>query len=346
MSGTDTVLSPRVVRAAHSVMLAAHQDGLQSASLATSVKPDSVLQVEREYEQYLLMSGLSAKTKYVYRAAFTSFLQFAEIQSLQDITPNSLRVFAKCDRDRGMSSATVKVRIASITKFMKSLSDRKIIEISVENINQTIHEIFGDIKQYAPKYVEEWRIIEFRRFIASYQPNIQQVANKRERIVALVDLLFDTGLQIHDLCALRVDDFSRPRSTVDVFGPTGRRVLPLSHRTMESLKKYWDGRLEVFGSSIWAFTGRESKNALSRPISPRTVEHILLNASQECFEYEKDYVSASTFRHYLVWKMIEDRRSDVQIADRLGYENPYSISLFRRVLGAEKWPTTKKLNGS
>lgn len=91
------------------------------------------------------------------------------------------------------------------------------------------------------------------------------------RDLAIVELLYGSGLRVAELCGARVTDLDLRSEWIDVTGKGGKaRRLPLTAPAVERLTSWLDARLDTVGEGPWLFVNRRGG-----PLGPRDVRRLL-----------------------------------------------------------------------
>lgn len=159
-----------------------------------------------------------------------------------------------------------------------------------------------------------------------------RLANLRDR--ALVLTLADTGLRIHEACALTCDGIDLAKRQAKVLGKGGKKAdVRFSERAVAAINDYLEARytldhatgrpleqLPVFArhdpGAVMAIEnkdGTKSKRWEAEPISTTTGRNIVANVVAEALKHEtrqrRDKITPHTFRHYFVTRVVRQTRN-------------------------------------
>lgn len=153
---------------------------------------------------------------------------------------------------------------------------------------------------------------------------------RRLKVKAMILVMFRTGVRVSELCALRRRDFDLERGTAGIYRAKGgkSRTVHFDAETAQALVAYWKKRGdELRGSGAYpALSGRDKAGIPGAGISPRTVEHIVMEICKELgIESE---VTPHSFRHGLATTMISRRVRESTVQTILGHASPQTTRIY------------------
>ncbi len=153
---------------------------------------------------------------------------------------------------------------------------------------------------------------------------------RRLKVKAMILVMFRTGVRVSELCALRRRDFDLERGTAGIYRAKGgkSRTVHFDVETAQSLVEYWKLRGdEIRGAGAYpALSGRDKVGIPGTGISPRTVEHIVMELCKELgIESE---VTPHSFRHGLATTMISRRVRESTVQTILGHASPQTTRIY------------------
>ncbi|MFP7202646.1 site-specific tyrosine recombinase XerD [Lysinibacillus halotolerans] len=236
------------------------------------------LQVERQ---------LSTNTLSSYRRDLESYIEHIHnvqaVQSLKAIERSHILIHLEALRGEGISARTVARHISSIRSFHQFLLREKMTDT-----DPTVHLEMPQIEQKLPKVLS---IDEIDALISA--PNREKPQGVRD--IAMLELLYGTGMRISELIGLNLDDFHLTMGFVRVFGKGGKeRIVPLGKSAINTLDRYLqNARSKLQGKypktdaffinqrgkrltrqGCWKLLKEHAKNAhIEKEITPHTLRH-------------------------------------------------------------------------
>lgn len=188
------------------------------------------LQVERQ---------LSKNTLSSYRRDLESYIEHLHkklaLTSLREVERTHILLHLEALRSQGIAARTVARHISSIRSFHQFLLREKLTET-----DPTIHLEMPQIEQKLPKVLS---IEEIDLLIGAPDRNKPQGI----RDVAMLELLYGTGMRISELIGLNVEDVHLTMGFVRVFGKGGKeRIVPLGKSAIRAI----DGYLQTARSKL------------------------------------------------------------------------------------------------
>jgi integrase/recombinase XerD len=239
-----------------------------------------------EFVNYLAIEkGHSHNTIESYQRDIVRFLDFTRCKTIDE--------FIKMDqkgifdyllhlREKNFSSASVARHLVSIKVFYKFLNTEGIISINpTENIESP------RLLRRLPHFLT---LEEVDRLLSQPDPN----NNLGVRDIAMLEILYATGLRVSELISLKVNDINLERGYIITFGKGSKeRVVPIGRSAQEKIKSYLEdsrhiltkgkggGELFVnrFGDKMtrqgfWKIIKRYALlSGIKKDISPHTLRH-------------------------------------------------------------------------
>ena len=166
------------------------------------------------------MRAVSANTLAAYQRdlADTSKLLYAGKSSLVDCNPEDLRQVILLWYQRGLSARSVARRLSALRQFMGWAVDD---QIRIDNPCRWIDN--PTLPAPLPKSLSEDEVIKLLAAAEVMQPLALSL-----RLVAMIEILYATGLRVSELVQLKVSQFRRRPDSIFVVGKGGReRLVPL-----------------------------------------------------------------------------------------------------------------------
>ncbi len=239
-----------------------------------------------EFVNYLTIEkGHSHNTIESYRRDIVKFLEFIKCGTIDEfgkVDQRGIIAYLLHLREKGRASASVSRHLVSIKVFYKFLMLEEIIDINpTENIE-------------SPKLLR--RLPDF--LTLEEVDNILAQPDKNDRLgirdIAMLELLYATGLRASELISLKLNDINMERGYIITFGKGSKeRVVPIGSSAQEKLKRYLEesrhlltkgrGGDELFVSrfgekmtrqGFWKIIKKYALlSGINKDISPHTLRH-------------------------------------------------------------------------
>ena len=232
-----------------------------------------------------LERGLSPHTRAAYGSDLTrllAFLQRKGVHTANAITRKHVLDYLMAEKDQGLEATSLARRLVATRVFLRYLQQEGLLG---SNVTETMD---------APRI---WRLLpetlspsEVARLLES--PRLDRGLGLRD--LALLELLYGTGLRVSEACALNLDHLHFDAGYLRCRGKGNKeRVVPLGGQAATSLKRYLSElrpRLvrppemkNVFLNnrgrpldrrSVWTMIRRQAlATGLQRSVSPHTLRH-------------------------------------------------------------------------
>ncbi len=185
---------------------------------------------------------LSANTLASYRRDLEAYAAHLEEQQhlkhFNEVTREHILLHLENLRQNGKTARTVARHISSIRSFHQFLLREK-----VTSTDPTVHLEMPQLEQRLPKVLS---IEEVDALIGA--PDRSKPQGIRD--VAMLELLYASGMRISELTELDIEDVHLTMGFVRVFGKGGKeRIVPLGRGAMDAVSKYLErARYELQGS--------------------------------------------------------------------------------------------------
>lgn len=154
-------------------------------------------------------------------------LEKSGVESIDDIDRSAILQYLHSLKELGKSSRTIARHISSIRSFHQFLLREK-----VTTQDPTVHLEMPKLEQKLPSVLS---IKEVDKLIS--MPDSSKPQGKRD--IALLELLYGTGMRVSELIGLNVDDIHISMGFVRVFGKGGKeRIIPLGGGAMKACTTY------------------------------------------------------------------------------------------------------------
>ncbi|MEM9886156.1 MAG: tyrosine-type recombinase/integrase [Bacteroidota bacterium] len=146
------------------------------------------------------------------------------------------------------------------------------------------------------------------------------------RNIAIVELLFATGIRVSELCFLKKSNIHSDFSTIKILGKGNKeRIIPITNEeTITALKDYYNLFEEKINRNSYFFINR-----LNHRISEQSVRHLIKKISQE--SGIKRGVTPHVFRHTFATQLLEANINIRYIQELLGHSSIRITEIYTHV---------------
>lgn len=185
-----------------------------------------------EFETYLRTEcGLSSNTIFAYINDVKEFLDFIGPQKL---TAQLIETFINHLQKKKLKPATIRRKYMSIRCFCHFFISLGHLDPNILNMIDSVR-----IKRRTPDALEPSDIDAIIFTIESRTPLFRTINIRRD--VAIVLILYSSGLRVSELCNLNLCDINFARREIRVRGKGNRvRVVPTTQKCVEAIKVYLD----------------------------------------------------------------------------------------------------------
>lgn len=145
------------------------------------------------------------------------------------------------------------------------------------------------------------------------------------RNIAVVEMLFATGMRVSELCNLRNCDVNMPQGTITIIGKGNKeRVIYICQpKTLAALAQ-WMGTKTDKNTELPFFTNR-----LNRRLSPQSVRHLIRHLVAQA--NLSKHITPHTFRHTLATLLLEEDVDIRYIQSILGHSSISTTQIYTHV---------------
>jgi len=295
-------------------------------------------------------------------AAYVDSVRLARSENTARTYTNAMRVFCKILADRDHSPeetkitqltedailwvisamkdnapATERLYLTAVTGFYEYLAAEKLCEINLPRLRLLIRQRARRPGQRLPQFPREnIENVLLYALKLSEQPaddENQRLRNLRDRAFLLV--LADTGLRVHEACALRRGDVDWNEAKVIIIGKGDQEaVVRFSSRALSALKNYLDARVVLDGASGRPLTSlplfaRHDKGAGTKviPVTTTTGRNIVRDRVRQALgEKAVGTITPHSFRHYFVTTVLRGSGGNLKLAQELARHKNIAIT--------------------
>ena len=269
---------------------------------------------------YTVKLARSEKTHLAYSTAmknFTLTLEDHQFDIAEDpvskISEDVVSWFAYDLKDYAATSE--QLYITSLKGFLEYLVAEDLADINLSKVKLLIHQRTRKPGKRLPQFPADniQRILEYLENL-----QIDPEKDEKEKLRALRDKAFlitlaDTGLRVHEACALRRGDIDWNEGKAIVLGKGDRQaVVRFSRRSQKAIKAYIKARVALDGKSGKPLTAlplfaRHDKGAGDKikPITPTTGRNIVAEWVKRILGDEAvGTITPHSFRHFFVTRVL------------------------------------------
>jgi len=231
---------------------------------------------------------------------------------------------------------TVKRKIASLRAFINYLAfDDQIEENPVRKIRFEFREPLTLPKALPLRTIRKLLYAAYNT-LSSEQSERQY--GVRLRNIAVLELLFATGLRVSELCSIRAADIDLQSGILKVWGKGAReRIIFISNReALSALRKYKGVSARQIEHNGWFFINR-----LGNRLAEQSVRETLLSYAK--MAKIKEHITPHMIRHSFATLMLEEDVDIRYIQSILGHSSIFTTQIYTHVsLGKQKNIMRKK----
>lgn len=268
----------------------------------------------------LLRKRLSQKTMRAYKNDLNQFFSFTESFSEDSI---NITEYIHHLNKKYTKYKTIKRKIASVKAFYSYLEYEEIIEFS------PFRKIRTQIKEpkLLPKTIPNSLLKEiFDNLYKSYNEAKTDYQKKISlRNIAMIELLFSTGIRISELCNIKIENIDFKEHTLKIFGKGSKeRILYIGNdHVLNILKKYNDLNCINKNQSFFFI------NKFGDKISEQSVR-ILLNKIEKEINFSI-HITPHMLRHTFATKLLEKDVDIRYIQNILGHSSISTTQIYTHV---------------
>ena len=255
---------------------------------------------------------------------FQGFLkaEYPEVTDVAGITKGVLTSYIS-ELNKSYAVKTVKRKIATLRGFLLYLEEEGVIELS------PFYKIHIKIKEpYVMPEVMTLREIK-KLFMVAYTCPIeakngsvsQEFVHYRD--IAVLEMLFATGIRVHELCNLTFSDIDTKKSVIKIFGKgqKERRIYIGNPEVLAALNNYLHYVKAMKFKSEYIFLNRRGIK-----LSPQAVRNLVTKYTQ--MAKIKKNITPHVFRHSFATLLLEEGVDVKYIQEYLGHSSISTTQIY------------------
>ncbi len=256
-----------------------------------------------------------------YLSFFEKYLDDKGIKDIKDIKRQDIRdfrMFLNRKKTTGFNKSqeeyigkkTQNYYLISIRSFLKFLQKNEITAVSPETI---------DLAKIPERHILFMTDSELSALLAAPKSKINVENKEKFRDIAIIELLFSTGLRVSELCSLS-SDLDLTQSEISVRGKGSKvRVVFITDDAMEAVKEYKSKFLE----------GKKVTTDKMFPVTPRTVERIVKKYAIIAGISKK--ITPHILRHSFATNLLQNGADIRSVQAMLGHSNISTTQIYTHV---------------
>ncbi|MBL6983104.1 MAG: tyrosine-type recombinase/integrase [Anaerolineales bacterium] len=233
--------------------------------------------------------------------------------------------------------STERLYLTAVTGFYEYLVAEQLCEINLPRLRLLIRNRARRPGQRLPQFPREdiEKVLLYALKLAEQpaEDDVHRLRNLRDRAFLLV--LADTGLRVHEACALRRGDVDWNEAKAIIIGKGDQEaVVRFSSRSLSALKNYLDARVALDGASGRPLTSlplfaRHDKGAGKKvlPVTTTTGRNIVRQRVREALgEKAVGTITPHSFRHYFVTTILRGSGGNLKLAQKLARHKNIAVT--------------------
>lgn len=291
--------------------------------------------IQEAIQEYLNMvaQARSENTARTYTNALAAFALVLDDHSLpiektkiEDLTEDAIAWMASGLKP--YSPSTERLYLLATAGFYEYLAAERLANPNLPRMRMLIRQRARKQGQRLPQFPRDniEIILDYAINLASIpvQEDTEQLRNLRDR--AFLITLADSGLRVHEACALRRGDIDWNEGRAIIIGKGDKQaVVRFSNRSLNAMKDYLTARAKLDGNSGRPLTSlplfaRHDRGAGKKikPITPTTGRNIVSQRVRECLgDSAAGSITPHSFRHYFVTTVLRASGGNLKLAQEL-----------------------------
>ena len=278
-----------------------------------------------KYEEHLrLQRNLSEHTIRAYIGDLTSLFEHCAqlgIASVEQLTLPAIRSWLATQQSKGGARTTIARRAVAVRTFTAWATKQGVLK---EDVGERLATPRSQRTLPTVLTINETEEV-FNSLASAVGEDVHPHAIRN---VAIVELLYSTGIRVSELCGLDLEDIDRARNTIRVFGKGRKeRTVPLGAPALKALDAWInDARASYLSASsgLALFLGARGKR-----IDPRTVREVVYSALQALPNSPR--VGPHGLRHSAATHLLE-RGADLRtVQEILGHASLATTQIYTHV---------------
>jgi site-specific recombinase XerD len=292
----------------------------------------TITQATKEYIDNVTLAR-SQNTARAYRNALSAFLAVLEDNGLKSdetavrsLPEDAVAWFATALKDH--APATEALYLTAAAGFYEYLAAERLAEPNLPRLRLLIRQRGRRSGQRLPQFPRNSieKVLEHANNLANKAADNDYAKLRNYRDRAFLLTLADTGLRVHEICALRRGDLDWNEGRAVIIGKGDRQaVVRFSRRALRAIKDYIEARKALDGGSgkplgslpLFARHDRGAGKKV-KPITTATGRNIAKQRVAEALGAEAvGTITPHSFRHYFVTTVLRGSGGNLKLAQEL-----------------------------
>lgn len=304
---------------------------VEKVILAKILREDVMMGIGESFENFLFYckfeKNLSEKSLKAYEidlVQFNSFLKYNQIETIESITKETIRKYIN-SMEKRYKPKSLKRKLAIVKALFNYL------EYDYENIINPFRKMKIRITdpETLPTFLE---ISEVKRIFQTVYTELRssQLTQSRQntiiRDLAILELLFATGIRVSELCNIKHDDINLATGLITVYGKgSKKRLIRINTKeTLTALRNYYRVSIKTADDPNYFFLNR-----LKNQISTQSVRLMVKKYAKKANLSKK--ITPHVFRHTYATLLLEADIDLVYIQHLLGHSSITTTQIYTHV---------------
>ena len=268
--------------------------------------------------------GLSDKTLKAYLIDLTQFAHFIG-DTLQDCDKETVQNYLLLLHTR-YKAKSVKRKIASLKAFFNYLDAEEVIEYNPFNkLRIKLHEPFLLPKTIPLNTIDSLLQCAYKKK-NTLGDELSYQYQSTLRDIAVLELLFATGMRVSELCSIRVDGIDLIEGVIKIYGKGAKeRIIQIGNPDVRSaVSCYYEAFSDRIHKAGWFFVNR-----LGNRLSDQSVRN-MINAYVGSAGIEQ-HITPHMFRHSFATLLLEEDVEIRYIQQLLGHSSITTTQIYTHV---------------
>ena len=235
-------------------------------------------------------------------------------------------------------ASTQKLYISALMGFYRYLDAYELAQVNISRLQNISKQRIGQPGYRLPQFPKDKieQVITYTQslYTQPVENEHQRLANLRDR--AFILTLADTGLRVHEACALRRGDIDWNEGRAIVTGKGNKQaVIRFSERALAAQTDYLSARQKLDGQAgrqltalpLFARHDKKAGRNTVKPISTETGRNIIKGRVREALgESAAGTITPHTFRHYFVTTVLRATGGDIHAAQKLARHSNIGVT--------------------
>lgn len=265
--------------------------------------------------------GYSSNTITAYSIALNQFYdyfvqEFGGINDVETIETEDIRPFLGWLNDKGQNNKSIKLKISAVKSFFKFLNKKEFIDINPTTLIPSPKNV-----KKLPSFLLKDEIEKLINVLDGDKP-------ENIRNIALVELIYSSGLRISEALNLKINDLNQYERTVKVLGKGNKeRIIPIGEKAISSINRWLKVRLANIENS--GKTNLVFITSLAKPLNPSVAYRIIHKAMMKITETKQK--SPHILRHSFATHLMDNGAEIQAVSEMLGHASLSTTQIYTHV---------------